>query len=262
MLQATTLRPGLLVSLKTSVRGNVSYKTTDLQPLTNVEGEVYTRWETEKHIADAAEHELAVQTRAKCRSLIVGCCANSAFGLLCPESKADQLELAIADARKLAEEFNAKASITRVTVNVIAGKVNPNDAEAIRAINGELRDLIDGMAEGVRNLNAEGIRAAATKAKSLGSMLSPTAQVRIQDAIDAARSAARKIVSAGEQAAIAVDHEAVKALREARTAFLDIDTPEAAFVAPEAQARAIDLGEDDREISAQVQQPLPFEMGD
>jgi hypothetical protein len=260
-LQATTLRPGFLVSLKTSITGNVSYRTTDLEPaLRSIDGEIVTRWETEKMVRDAAEHERAIKERSLARQIIVKHCAQSSFGLLCPEEKAAELEQAIIDARRVADNFNATAQLSRITVNVIAGRVNPNDAEAVRSIKGELRELIDGMALGVRNLDAEGIRSAAKKAKSLGAMLSPAAQERVQDAIAAARSAATKITAAGEQAAVAVDHEAVAALLSARTSFLDLDGPSGTVEAPDVQARAIDLGEAP-EVQAPTPEPLPFDMG-
>jgi hypothetical protein len=71
-------------------------------------------------------------------------------------------------------------------------------------------------------------------------MLSPDAKARVQMAVEAARVAARKVVAAGEQAAAEIDYRAIRAVTEARTAFLDFD--EAAPVkAPEIEQRALDL---------------------
>lgn len=241
MLKSSTLRPGLLVSLKTSVTGNVQYARTVIERdhLTDG-GERKARWETARTVKDAAEFEKAQEARAKASSLVRAVCAYSAFGLLCPETSGDDLEKAIATARELAEEFNATAAITRVNVYVLTGRIAPDDVEAVRAINSEVRDLLTAMETGVRNLDVKVIREAAGKARSLGAMLSPDASSRIGEAIDAARTAARRIVQAGETAAVEVDRTALRKLVEARTAFLDIDEV-AEVKAPEAAGRAIDF---------------------
>jgi hypothetical protein len=244
MLQTSTLRPGLLVSLRTSIHGGVKYDTRDIErEHVTTEGQLRAAWETVKTVEDPAEHEAAVQARSKARSVVTALCAASAFGLLCPTANADELAARIAEARRIAEEFNAKAAYSRLTVNVIAGRIAPDDVEAVRAINSEVRELLETMERGVANLDVKAIRDAAQRAKSLGSMLTPETEARVRLAVDAARSAARKIVKAGEAAAQEVDRVAIRKIMEARTAFLDLG--EARDVeAPTTQARAIDLEAD------------------
>ena len=240
-MQTSTLRPGLLVSLKTSIRGNISYEHRDIERehLTE-DGIQLARWETERTISDPAEYEAATKVRSKVRSVISSVCANSAFGKLCPEKSADDLDAAIAEARRLADEFNATAKLTRVRVYVIAGRIAPDDAEAVRAIKSEVRDLLASMAAGVQNLDVKAVRDAADRARDIGRMLSPDAQARIQDAIDVARSAARHIVKAGEQVALEIDQRTIRRITEARTAFLDLD-PAAEIATPTPEARALDF---------------------
>lgn len=238
---STTLRPGLLVSVKTSISGNVSYVKRDLEAEVITDGVLRAKWETQKTVIDAEEHEKASKVRSKSRSLIASVCANSAFGMLCPETAEADLEKAVAEARKLCEEFNSTASVTRVKFFVITGRIAPDDVEAVRAINSEVRELLATMEEGVAKLDVDSIRKAANNAKQLGTMLSPNAQARIQIAIDAARTTARKIVQAGEQAAIEIDRRTLATLNEARTAFLDLDQPEGQIAQPVAEGRALDL---------------------
>jgi hypothetical protein len=240
-ITSNTLRPGLLVSLKTTVHGNVSYQRRVIEADHVVNGGAKrASWETERTISDPEEHEAAATARSKASSLVRAICARSAFGLLCPESSEPELEKAIAAAREVAEEFNNKARLSRVTVYVITGRIAPDDVEAVRAINSEVRDLLAEMSEGIRNLDVKAVRDAAGRAKNLGSMLSPDAEARIQIAIEAARSAARKIVKAGEQAAQEIDRVAIKRITEARTAFLDLeDAREVAT--PQETSRALDL---------------------
>jgi hypothetical protein len=237
-LATSTLRPGLLVSLKTSHRGNVQYHRIDLEEDRRDGGEL-TKWETTRTIADAAEYERAKKAQSKASSIIRSVCTQSAFGLLCPETWAWKLEDAIAEARAVVDQFNSTAQLSRVSVYVIAGKVASDDVEAVKAINSEVRDLIDTLREGVANADVAVIRAAANKAKQIGNVLTPDAQVRIQFAIDAARKAARDIVKAGEGAVIEIDKQAIKKIAEQRTAFLDIDQTEVA--APQVTARTVEV---------------------
>jgi len=240
-MKTSTLRPGLLVSLKTTLVGNVQYAKQVIESEhTTKEGKAKAKWETERTIHDPIEHEAGVKARGKARSTITAVCSNSAFGLLCPETDSDKLEQAIAEARTIAEEFNATAALSRITVYVITGRIAQDDVEAMRAINSEVRDLLSQMQDGVKNLDVAVIREAANKAKNIGNMLTPDAQVRMQFAIDAARKAAREIVKAGEGASIEVDKTVIRKITEARTAFLDFDG-ESEIKAPVAEGRAVDL---------------------
>lgn len=240
-MRVSTIRPGLLVSLNTRVSGNANYVRRDIETEhRTADGAKVAKWETERTITDPAEYEEAGKVRSMARTLIARCCATSAFGLLCPQDNADKLAAAITEARELANEFNARASLTRIDVNVIAGRIAQDDVEAIRAINDEVTDLLNRMELGVRNLDVEAIRDAAKRAKALESMISPDASERLSKAIDTARAAARQIVKAGETAAVEVDQAAIRAITESRTAFIDLDEA-APMAAPVTTGRALDL---------------------
>jgi hypothetical protein len=241
-MQTSTLRPGLLVSLNTTISGNVTYKRREIEAdhITD-QGTKEASWQTDRTIFDPVEDEKARIVRSKARSLVTAVCARSAFGLLCPESKAANLDAAISDARKLADEFNATANLSRVGVYVITGRIAQDDVEAVRAINSEVRELMAAMAAGIGNLDVEQVREAANKARNISSMLTPEAQDRIAIAIKTARDAARKIVQAGEQAAQEIDLVAMRKIEEARTAFLDLDETPTDVAAPELEQRALDL---------------------
>jgi hypothetical protein len=240
-LQTSTLRPGLLVSLKTSVRGNVSYEKRVLErERVTKDGKQLAKWETERVVANHEENERAQEARANANKAIRKVCAWSAFGLLCPENKADKLDEAVREARRIVEEFNATAEITRISVHVIAGRIAADDVEAVKAINGEIRELMDDMKEGLKNLDVKTIREAANKATQLGTMLSEDAAERVKVAIEAARKSAREIVKAGEQAAMEVDTAAIRRVDMARTTFLDFDEAKD-VTAPKAETRALDL---------------------
>ena len=140
----------------------------------------------------------------------------------------------------MVDDFNRTATLTRVSVYAMVGKIAADDVEAVKAINSEVSDLLGQMQEGLKNLDVKSIRDAANKAKSIGQMLSPTAAARIQLAVEAARSSARKIVKAGEQAAAEIDLRAIRTVTDSRTAFLDLDEVQE-IAAPRQDARALDL---------------------
>lgn len=221
-MRISTLQPGLLVSLNTRMSGNVKYTVVPIEDAT-IEGTSTAKWQTERVIADVAEHTAAAKARSKARQIVSSICSKSSFGLLCPESKADILTAAIADARAVADAFNATAKLTRISINVIAGRIAADDVEAVRAINAEVRSLLDDMANGVTKLDPAAIREAASAARDIGKMLNPAMQERLQVAIDAVRAQARDFVKAGETAAKIVDQSVLNRLSAVRSGFLDFD---------------------------------------
>ncbi len=269
----STLRPGLLVSLKSSIKGNVSYNKVDIEDDHVLpDGSLKAKWETEKTVLNPAEQEEAVKVRSKCRSLITSICARSSFGLLCPEDKADKLAEAVAMAQASAAAFNKGAVQTEVGVFVIAGRVAQDDVSAVRAINSEVRDLLDTMESGLKRLDVSVVREAANKAKELGAMLSPAASENLKAAISAARSAARQIVKAAETGSAAIDQATLAKIRQSRAGFLDLDAG-AVLAAPEAVGRALDLAPEvealpvepddtlsDAEIKAVLDETVPLRV--
>jgi hypothetical protein len=240
-----TLLPGLLVGLKTKIAGdNVDYaKTVIEEEHVDELGQLIGAWRTDKTIADAAEFKRATEVRSKARNLVTGVCAKSDFGYLCPESKVDQLEIAIDKAAALCDDFNRTAMITSIEFNTLTGRIATDDVKAIKAIKGELAELLAEMAAGVKNLDPERTRAAANKAKRLGTMLAPEQQKEVQEYIDSVRKLAVEIKKAGDQAATVVNEEVLKGLANARTAFLDIDGAVEVEQA-EVVGRALDLDPD------------------
>lgn len=243
MMQISTLRPGLLVSLKTSTRGNVSYEKQDIEHKRKDRTD-FTKWETGRTIADVKEFERAKKTLTAATLPIRKVCTWSAFGWLCPESDREELDAAIRESREIVAEFNASANITRLDVYVMVGKIAADDVEAVRAINSEVRNLMSNMETGLKNLDVKTVREAAMKAKQLGQMLSPQAQGRVQVAVDLARDAAKKIAKAGDETAIEIDQRAIRKITEQRTSFLDLNDEPVKIEKTKRRVRAVDLNAD------------------
>jgi hypothetical protein len=236
----STIRPGFLVNIKTSIKGNVSYDKSEEKVVRDDGIEVCT-WETERTVIDPKEQKLATEVRSKARNLVVGVCAASEFGLICRKDRKGDLDKVFTEARKLCDEFNAKSKVTRVKFNALCGEIADNDVDAVRAINSEVRGLLAEMASGIKALDTDRVKDAANRAKKLGNILTGEAQERIEVAIKAVRETSRAMVKAGEAAATAIDKATLDTLKATRTAFLDID-PGAEVATPvETSGRAIDL---------------------
>jgi hypothetical protein len=236
----TTIRPGLLVAIKTSIKGNVTYRKTAAEISKREDGGEVAEWETERTIKDAAEQEAASKARSKARSAIAGVCSTTDFGYLCPLVAKPELEAAIVEARKICDAFNLTSRVTKIRFNAVTGTIAQDDYQAVRALRREVTELLTDMQEGLEALDVSTVREAAGRAKQLGQMLSPEAQVRLELAIKAVRDNAKKIVAAGETGAKEIDAAAIRAITEARTAFLDLDEP-TEMQTPAAAGRAIDL---------------------
>jgi hypothetical protein len=227
----TMLKPGLLVSLKTILRGNVNYVRQDLgaERCENGGGEFgqVSRWETTKTIDDLREHEEAVKVRNGVSSMIRRQCKLTSFGLLCPTTAEPALDQAIRDARELTDAFNVRAEKSYVDFFVLKGRIAETDEEATRAIVDEVKTLLDQMEEGIRDLDPRKIREAATRAKAVNEMLQESQNEKVGEAIKAARTAARQIVKrvekAGEDGNKVLVDISTKPLDEARFAFLDLE---------------------------------------
>jgi hypothetical protein len=247
----STLRPGLLVALSTSLRGNVQYVPKVIEADHRTEdGKQKATWETTRIIEDPAEHEAGVKARGKARSIVTAVCSQSSFGLLCAEASRDRLTKAIEEAQAVARDFNSVATLSVLSVNVMVGRIASDDVQAVKAINSEVADLMEQMEDGIKRLDVKAVREAANRAKQLEDMLSAEATGKMQVAIETARRAARQISKAAEVGAADVDTAAINRIREMRTQFLDLDDA-GTIAAPQAQARAIDLDPDVADVAEQ-----------
>jgi hypothetical protein len=216
-----------LVSLKTRLIGGVRYDTTDLG--TERDGvRVDEKWETVKHVDDVQELERASKARSKARSLIAGVCIKTPFGLLCPECDGELLESRLSESLTVCAAHNAAAVFSKVDIWVLRGRVAADDREAVRAIFGELRDLVGELKAGIKACNVDAIRDAAGRAKALGRMLDKGQADKVNKAVDAARKVARAMVRQIDERGQAVLDSVLlevstKPIDDLRFAFLDLD---------------------------------------
>ena len=254
MLQSSILRPGILVNLSITMRGNVSYRTIDLGTEI-VDGKEVSKWDTERTTRDKNEKERGDKARSKARSIISGVCMHTRHGLLCLQADRGKLMDAIRDARRTVDDFNMDATVSTISMSVVTGEIAPSDQLAIQGIKRELRELMEDMEEGMRLASTkpqeaiERIREAADKATAVGKMLTPGTQETLERAIKAARATARQLVKAGEQVTLEIDRASIARVTEARTAFLDLDD-QADIGGVDSAPRAVDFEPVDPDLQA------------
>lgn len=227
MSNASVIRPGLLVQLRSTVKGGVRYERFDVTTGEKLaDGAEVSEWTTKRTIEDRVEYDAARKAVGKARSLITKECLGSAFGLLCPETAEGALDAAMVTARKVVDEFNETAKLTRIGFYMMKGRVASNDAEAARAITTEIAELVTKMDAGIKTFNPDAIRDAANKARQLSGMLSEEKQGKVNAAIEQARKAARTIVkrieTEGEDRATVLLDIQRGQIESARIAFLDM----------------------------------------
>lgn len=183
---------GILVSLKTSVSGGVTYTRRDLEEV--VQGRnVVSRWETTKLVRDQDELRRATEARNRASYTVRRVCTHTSFGLVCPASRAADLDAAIVEARRIAEEHNASARFSRVEIHVLCGRVDGSSPEAIRAIASELGEILSGLTSATERLDVPAMREAASRALQIVGLLPDDLAAEIRRMVDAARTAARAV---------------------------------------------------------------------
>jgi hypothetical protein len=185
------IKPGIMVSLSVRLNGGVHYTRVDIQR--TADGSV-TEWETKRVITNPVEHAAAVKARAKARSYITGVCAQTVFGLICPNEKSEQLKVAVASAREHVREFNVTSTDTQISISILPGTVAATEGEAIEAITNEARQLLGEMELALKAADVVEIRKAAARARQIGSILDGDAAEAVSLAIKEARKIARQVV--------------------------------------------------------------------
>lgn len=244
-IAASTIRPGILVVLKSTIVGGIAYRRVDLDVAADdidadPDAEV-ARWETTKIIDDPDEYERATRTRNAATGRVRRACAHTSFGLICPTEYEGALDAAIRDARATVDAFNVDAKHTRVGIYVLKGRIASDDAEAARAITQEIAGLVRRMDQGIASLDPDAIRDAARRAREIGGMLSEDNRTKIDGAIAEARSAARTIVKRierdGEDKATVLAEIQRGQIDSARIAFLDMSESMTGDALPSVEAQ-------------------------
>lgn len=257
-----TVRPGLFVKITTSMKGNVSYQRFDIVTGEKLEdGSEKSEWNTRKHVENPEELERATKVRGMARSLVERICTNTTIGLWCSPDKKEALDAMRDKADQMIAEFNRTATHTRLWFSVIPSRLEADDTRALRDITREVSRLVSQMDEGIKEVNAEKIREAATEARRLSSMLTDDKKAKVNAAVEQARKAAtmitKRIDKAGEKAEMVLLDVQRSQIESARVAFIDMEETMAAAVLPVINAqRFADLDVESSDEDSSEKQPV------
>lgn len=257
---AITLRPSILVVLRTTVTGGVTYDRTDLDtgeaPMPGVSRR---RWVTDCTIMDPEEHERAGKVRSAARSLFTRICVDAPLGLMLPltitEEGEDadiaraqaQVDVVEAEARALIATHNDIAKHTHITLesSTFTFSSPAQAARNERALRTEIARLMDLMEVGISKADPKVIQGAADRARELAQILGEEAKGVATAAIEQARKARsailKRIIKEGEDAQTVVMGISRGMIASARTAFLDFDDAPVTAEAPMGAQRSLDL---------------------
>lgn len=237
-----TIRPGLFVNISTSIKGNVSYQRFDIVTGEKLDdGSEKSEWNTKKYVEDPEELERATKVRGLARSLIERICTKTTVGLWCSPDQKTTLDAMRDKAEEMVAEFNRTAQRTKLWISVIPSRLEADDTRALRDITREVSRLVQQMDSGIKDLDADKIREAATEARRLSSMLTDDKKAKVNAAVEQARKAAtmitKRITKAGEDAKMVLLDIQRSQIESARVAFIDMEETLAAEVLPAVDAQ-------------------------
>lgn len=188
-----TIKPGYLVSVKTTLRGGVKYEREDIRNEHKKDGSKEEEWRTVKTVTNEEEFKAAEKQRAKIAALVSSRCKLTPFGLICQEEDIEELYMAKELAELMVDEWNTSAKHTIMTLNVLPVCISTDDERVARDIAKQMRDLAKQMKDAVRAGDVEAIREAAKTAATMKEMFGEEEKARVSLAIKAARDAAKII---------------------------------------------------------------------
>jgi hypothetical protein len=127
-----------------------------------------------------------------------------------------------------------------LSVSFLKGKIASDDREAARAMIAEVNAFLAELRQAIEAADPKLIREVLAGARGLDLVLEPSASQALQDAIEAARSAARtirkEVVKRGEDPADVLASLDLSAVESARMLFLELESTEQAAAVPAVDA--------------------------
>lgn len=212
------IRPGVLVTLRSSVQGGVYYDREEMavdQDAGGAESGGSTRvWKTTQRVPDPEEYARAKRVRGRAVSAIWNRSVKTVYGLICTDDDKPALDEAIKKAMDEVQAFNAGAKHTKVTLNVLRPRlVLGETSEAIAA---ETSEAVDALDASVESGDVQAIRKAANEAAEISRLLDGGLRERIVQKVKAAREAATAAAAAAREPEKAAAREKAKAEKEAK----------------------------------------------
>ena len=190
--QEFALKPGVLVVVKSSVRGGAEYDRQELSTdgLDPAGAKQIRSWQTVQRVSDPDELAEARRVRGYAVGAIWNRASVTPYGLIVSDDRLEALAEAVERARERVDAFNAKARHVRVTLRVLKTRLVPE--EASEAFEAEAEETLEDLEARVdaESLDVEETRKAADRATALAEVLDGSLASRVLAKIQEARAAA------------------------------------------------------------------------
>ena len=260
--ETALLKPGRMVSLRSTVRGGVEYDREDLPtacdcaladgPRAEVrgpdhatscpmgEGEAVKAWKTVRRIKDPVEWKRAKAVRGRAVAKVWHACVFTEFGLVLPDDRRAKFEEILTEQRQLVHEHNKTTQHTHVTLRVLRSRLE-RDEETETSLAAEVDEVVEDMEACAAASDVDGARKTALKAQKLTAIFSSDVAARVMEKVKAARDAATAAAKAARDAAKPkVDDEEEEAAKEAKAVKKAAKEAKAAEAKAAKEAKAAD----------------------
>lgn len=189
-----TIEPCILVRDRVTVDRAVKYHRTELGKQVNDDGSEDAKWETERHYKNRGEAMKADRVYHSVRSKLQEVCLKTGIGFVCPLSRKQELEEAVARGKQLVDEFNAEATHCHIRFLVVCTEITPANVEGVQLLRDTLNHSASSIREALQNFNPAKARDAVRASKKMVDVLSDNATKKeLQEACDEAKVLCREI---------------------------------------------------------------------
>ncbi len=128
------IEPCYLVRDRISVDRGVTYHRRDISNEVLEDGSEQATWETDRHYKNRAETKAANAIYMKARNRIRQVCLVTDIGFVCPLWKQSELDLAVAEAKALIDDFNSTAKVCHISFLVVCTRLDNDNTEGVSLI--------------------------------------------------------------------------------------------------------------------------------
>jgi hypothetical protein len=165
------IEPCILVSDALSVERGVTYHRRDISKEVHSDGSEDATWQTDRHYKNREEAKEAERVYAKARQRIRSQSLYTEIGFVCPMSKQTELANAIAEARQIVDDFNAKARHCHVHFRVVCTRIEPNNVDGAATLQDTLTKSVSEIRNALQNFDPKKARDVLSSTKELVEIL-------------------------------------------------------------------------------------------
>ena len=184
-----TMKPALMVSSSIARVGGMRQSKENEHVELDGAHEV-KRWTAIRDVTDRNDLKAADAVASECRRMLRQVCVGTAFGLVCPMDRKQELTEIIGQIRARLTEANKTLNTCHLTSMFVTGTIVSDDKEAAEALTAQLGGFLGGLSAALEACDVKKIRQTLASMKGIETLLPPIQSAAINKAMAAARKAA------------------------------------------------------------------------